>query len=101
MNSFAFFGNNTTPVNSVVYSALRSQCTDVPASNTYCGIECGPSGSATLNANCTISSGHANLLGDGVQRPFISIVDQNNATNTTLSISCVNPILQPTNTSYQ
>ena len=66
MNSFTFYGNSTTPVSGTVYSAVRSQCTDVPSSNSYCGIEIGPSGSATLNAVCTISSGHANLLGDGV-----------------------------------
>ncbi len=66
MNSLSFYGNNVTPVNGLVYSALRSQCTDVPTSNCYTGIETGPSGSTSLNGNLTLVAGHANILGDGV-----------------------------------
>ena len=66
--------------------------------NTYCGVECGPSGSIHLNSNLTLSAGHANILGDGVQRPFMSIVDQNNAPNSMLTIAQGNPIVDPTGT---
>lgn len=100
MNSFTCYGSNTTPVNSVVYSALRSQLTDVPTSNCYAGVELTTSGGSIANSAClSLASGHVNLLGDGVQRPFTSIADQNNSA-VALSVSVGNPILSPTGTSY-
>ena len=47
----------------------------------------------------SLGSGHVNLLNDGVQRPFMSIADQNNSCNA-LSISVGNPFLSPSGTSY-
>ena len=54
---------------------------------------------ATNSANLTLASGHANLLGDGVQRPFMSLTDQNNLANA-FSLAVRNPVLSPSDTSY-
>ena len=80
MNATTIFGTNITPVNSVIYNALRVQNTDVATGNCYSGLEISTSGGSTVNtANMSLSSGHVNLLNDGIQRPFQGIVDQNNS----------------------